>query len=83
MSKEHSYTNGEVTIIWKADLCIHSARCWKGLGEVFKPGQKPWIIPEGASTERIVEQVKKCPSGALSFRMNEPGTPGSSKMEGA
>lgn len=70
MSKEHSYSNGEVTIIWKPDLCTHSRNCWKGLGEVFKPGQRPWIQPDGANTEAIVAQVKQCPSGALSYRMN-------------
>ncbi len=70
MSKEHSYTNGEVTIIWKQDLCTHSRKCWKGLGEVFKPGERPWIDPEGASTEEIIAQVKQCPSGALTSRMN-------------
>lgn len=71
MSKEHNFTNGAVTIIWKPDLCIHSRKCWKELNEVFKPGEKPWIQPEGASTERIVAQVKECPSGALSYRMND------------
>ena len=25
---------------------------------------------EGATTERIIEQVKKCPSGALSYFLN-------------
>lgn len=34
---------------------------------------KPWIRPEGASSERIIEQVKKCPSGALSFYYNDTG----------
>ncbi|MFI5204384.1 MAG: (4Fe-4S)-binding protein [Flavobacteriales bacterium] len=69
-----TYSNGEITIVWKPAVCIHSALCWKGkeaLPEVFKPMQKPWIHPEGASTERIIEQVKKCPSGALSFYYNE------------
>lgn len=69
------YTNGEVTVIWQPALCSHSARCWKGedgLPEVFNPKEKPWIKPEGADTARIVEQVKKCPSGALSFVMNQP-----------
>lgn len=68
------YSNGEVTIVWKPDLCAHSAICWKGedgLMEVFNPREKPWIKPEGASTERIIEQVKKCPSGALSYFLNE------------
>ncbi len=67
------YTNGEVTIMWKPNVCIHSTVCWRGAGglpEVFNPAERPWIKPEGATTERIVEQVKKCPSGALSFYMN-------------
>ncbi len=67
------YTNGEVTIVWKPAMCIHSKICWRadtGLPEVFKPGEKPWIRPEASTTERIVEQVKKCPSGALGFYYN-------------
>jgi uncharacterized Fe-S cluster protein YjdI len=71
MSDEHTYSNGEVSIIWRKELCIHSARCWKGLGSVFKPGTRPWIHPEGASTERIIDQVRQCPSGALTYRMND------------
>ena len=70
MSAEHTYTNGEVTIVWKKERCTHSKNCWKGLGEVFKPGQRPWIIPEGGSTAQIIAQIDKCPSGALSYRMN-------------
>ncbi|MBK8497697.1 MAG: (4Fe-4S)-binding protein [Flavobacteriales bacterium] len=70
MSKERTYTNGEVTIIWKPDLCIHSRKCWIELGAVFQPGKRPWIRADGASTEAIVSQVKQCPSGALSYRMD-------------
>jgi uncharacterized Fe-S cluster protein YjdI len=69
--KTHHYTNGEVTIIWKPDLCIHSGNCVKGLGEVFKPKENPWIDPAKAETGQIIDQVKKCPSGALSFEMND------------
>jgi uncharacterized Fe-S cluster protein YjdI len=67
------YSNGEVTIIWKPSACIHSKLCWdklKGLPQVFDPSQKPWIKPEKASTEKIIEQIKKCPSGALSYTMH-------------
>lgn len=67
----HKYTNGEVTIVWKPDACKHSTLCWKGLNEVFDPKKRPWIEPNGATTERIIEQVRKCPSGALSFYMND------------
>ncbi len=65
------YTNGEVTIVWKPELCMHSALCVNGLPEVFNPDARPWINAEGAATNAIVEQVKKCPSGALTFYYNE------------
>jgi len=65
------YTNGEVTVVWKPDMCIHSAICFRGLGEVFDPQKRPWVNPQGASTDKIVSQIKKCPSGALSYFMNE------------
>jgi len=64
------YSNGEVTVVWKNDLCIHSGNCVRGLPEVFNRQKRPWITPENSSTEKIIEQVKKCPSGALSFFMN-------------
>jgi uncharacterized Fe-S cluster protein YjdI len=67
MSKLRTYANGEVAIVWKKDLCIHSKRCWRGLPGVFKPGQRPWITPEGGTSAAIIAQVAKCPSGALSI----------------
>ena len=65
------YSNGEVTVVWKPDLCIHSGNCVRGLNEVFNSQKRPWININGAATERIIEQVKKCPSGALSYFMND------------
>lgn len=67
------YTNGEVTIVWKPNECIHSTMCFKGLGNVFDPTKRPWITPEGSTTEKIIDQVKKCPSGALSYYLNRDG----------
>jgi uncharacterized Fe-S cluster protein YjdI len=69
--EEKQYTNGEVTVVWKPDVCIHSARCWKGLIAVFNPKKRPWISMDGAPTEIIVQQVQQCPSGALSFYYNQ------------
>ena len=68
--KTHKYSNGEVTILWQPDICSHSAICFRGLPAVFDPRKKPWIEPGEASTDAIIEQVKKCPSGALSI-LNE------------
>ncbi len=65
------YSNGEVTIVWQPHLCIHSGICAKGLPGVFRPNERPWIITEAAKTDALVNQVKNCPSGALSFFMND------------
>ncbi|MFN8299328.1 MAG: (4Fe-4S)-binding protein [Chitinophagales bacterium] len=64
------YTNGEVTIVWQAHLCCHSTNCWKGLNSVFKPKERPWINATGAESAAILEQVSKCPSGALTAYRN-------------
>ncbi len=69
--KTHRYTNGEITVVWQPEICTHSAICFKGLAEVFDPRRKPWIDMSQADTERIIAQVKKCPSGAISIMDKE------------
>jgi len=69
-----TYSNDEITIVWKPSVCIHSTLCWKGekgLKSVFNPMEKPWIRPHGAETKAIIERVTSCPSGALSFYYND------------
>ena len=76
-----AYKKDNLTINWEPEKCIHSTNCWKGevgLPEVFNPRLKPWINPEGASAEKIMDHIKKCPSGALSYSLAaeevDPGT---------
>lgn len=64
------YTNDEVTVVWKPDTCIHSKICWTQLREVFDPVKRPWVNMAGDTTKNIIEQVRKCPSGALSYYLN-------------
>ncbi|MFA9186854.1 (4Fe-4S)-binding protein [Flavobacterium sp. FBOR7N2.3] len=64
------YTNGEVTIVWQSAKCIHSANCVRHNSQVFQPKEKPWIKPENSTTEKIIDTVKKCPSGALTYFLN-------------
>ncbi|MGU9938759.1 (4Fe-4S)-binding protein [Empedobacter brevis] len=65
---QHEYTNGEVTIIWKPELCQHTGICVKMLPKVYHPKDKPWITAENATSEEIKKQVSQCPSGALSLK---------------
>ena len=73
MKTTKEYSNGEVTVLWKPGLCIHSAACVHGLPNVFKPKEKPWVQVDNATTDAIVATVKACPSGALSHYMNALG----------
>lgn len=70
MSKIREYSNGETTVVWEAEKCIHSGICAKGLSQVFRPKVRPWIRIDSASTDAIINQVKQCPSGALRYYMN-------------
>ena len=63
------YSNGELTVVWKPKKCIHAAECVKTLPQVYNPKEKPWIKAENATTEELKAQIKKCPSGALSYYM--------------
>jgi len=64
----HSYTNGEVTVEWRPELCKHAARCAGQLPQVFNPAAKPWVNMDGATSKEITEQVNRCPTGALSMK---------------
>lgn len=65
------YTNGEVTIVWQSIKCTHSGNCVRNNPEVFKPKEKPWITAENSTTDKIIETIKKCPSGALTYYLNK------------
>ena len=68
-SKDRSlrYTKDGVTVLWQPGKCIHSTNCVSGLPNVFRPKEKPWVNMDGADVDAIIEQVGKCPSGALSI----------------
>ena len=65
------FTNGEIMVSYKPEKCIHSEKCAMGLSEVFRTSVIPWIDMDAATTQKIISQIKKCPSGALSFFYNE------------
>ncbi|WP_339701746.1 (4Fe-4S)-binding protein [uncultured Roseivirga sp.] len=71
MEKEivKEYSNGELTVVWKPQKCVHAGECVKALPEVYNPKEKPWIKAENASTQALKDQIAKCPSGALSYYM--------------
>lgn len=65
------YSNGDLTVVWKPQKCIHSGICVSSLPKVYDPEKKPWIEPEKASIDDLKLQIDKCPSAALSYYMKE------------
>lgn len=64
------YSNGELTIVWQPSKCIHAAVCIQKLPKVYNPKVKPWIKMENAATLALRDQVSACPSGALTYYLN-------------
>lgn len=75
MAVVKEYKKEDLTVVWKPEMCIHSENCFKGLPDVFDPNRRPWIQLERTSSEDIINQIKKCPSGALSYRMENEVAP--------
>ena len=67
LDKRMNYEAVKITIHDNRGICSHAGFCTDGLPSVFKLGEEPWIDPSGASVEEIIETIKKCPSGALSY----------------
>ena len=65
------FSNGDITVTFEPCHCIHAEKCAKELSEVFRTSVIPWINLDASETDRVIEQVKRCPSGALQFHYNK------------
>ncbi len=64
------YAGSRITIFDNRALCAHAGHCTDGLKEVFRMREEPWIAPDAASVEKVIETIRKCPSGALSYAID-------------
>ena len=69
--KKENYAGRQITIHDNRGICAHAGICTDQLASVFRLRQEPWIDPDGAEVEKIIETIKQCPSGALSYTMND------------
>jgi CDGSH-type Zn-finger protein/ferredoxin len=60
-----------VVIYDDRSICAHIGNCTDNLPAVFKLGLEPWIEPENSSAEKIADVIKTCPSGALSYALED------------
>ena len=58
-------------MFYDRDRCRHYAECVRGLPQVFDPTRRPWIRADLADPNAIAEVVRRCPTGALHYRLQE------------
>lgn len=63
------HRNDKIIVRFDPNTCIHAGECIRGLPAVFNLSKDPWIDVDGASVHAIIEQVKHCPSGALTYEV--------------
>jgi CDGSH-type Zn-finger protein len=69
-NKKKDYVGEKITIHDNRSICSHAVFCVENLPSIFRLAKRPWIDPSGGGTssvEEIIETIRKCPSGALSY----------------
>jgi CDGSH-type Zn-finger protein/ferredoxin len=69
-NKRDNYYGKGIAVHDNRGICSHAGFCTGSLPSVFKLKAEPWIDPDGAEVEEIIDTVRKCPSGALSYTID-------------
>ncbi len=65
--RRETYKGKDITIHDNRALCAHAGLCTDNLSAVWRMNQSPWIDPDAADVTAIIDIIRKCPSGALSY----------------
>jgi CDGSH-type Zn-finger protein/truncated hemoglobin YjbI len=68
--KRDGYNGQQIEIFDNRGICAHSGFCTDRLASVFHVGQEPFVTPSGGRMDEIIQSVRACPSGALSYAMD-------------
>jgi CDGSH-type Zn-finger protein len=74
-ARSDKYPKDGLTVLDDRTVCSHAGHCTDRLASVFKLRTEPWIDPEGANQEAIVEVIRSCPSGALRYAVGDSPEP--------
>lgn len=69
--RRKNYVGKKITVHDNRKVCSHAAECIRNLPEAFRLDKRPWIDPDAAAVDAIIEIVRKCPSGALSYSIDD------------
>ncbi len=69
--RRDTYVGQQVAVLDNRGICQHSAFCTDRLATVFHLGEEPFVTPSGGRMDEIIRAVRDCPSGALSYAIDE------------
>jgi uncharacterized Fe-S cluster protein YjdI/CDGSH-type Zn-finger protein len=64
-----TYVGERIEVTYDAVRCRHAAECVRGLPAVFDVSRRPWIEPDGADAEELAAVIRRCPTGALHYKL--------------
>jgi uncharacterized Fe-S cluster protein YjdI len=65
------YEGQEIEVTYDATTCLHAAECVRGMPAVFDTAKRPWIAPDSGEPEALATVIRRCPTGALHYRLRE------------
>jgi CDGSH-type Zn-finger protein/truncated hemoglobin YjbI len=66
-----TYEGQELTVYDNRGICQHSGLCTDRLATAFRASQEPFVAPSGGRMDEIIRAVRDCPSGALSYAVDD------------
>jgi len=69
-----TYESPHITVHFNRSICSGAAECVRNLPSVFKNASVDWIHPGEAPVADVIATVEKCPSGALSYTLDNVTT---------
>ena len=68
------YQGEKIKIIFNRSICAGASKCANSYPSIYKSAAEDWINPDGASVDEVINSVKACPSGALSYEIDSRKT---------
>ncbi len=68
--RRDTYPGLSLTVYDNRGICQHSGYCTDRLPVAFRVDNEPFVAPSGARMDEIMRAVRSCPSGALSYAID-------------
>lgn len=72
-NKKIRFEGSKADVDWDERLCIHIGECGRANNDLFVGGRKPWCQPDDVSPDEVVDVVRRCPTGALTYMRKDGG----------